>query len=221
MSTTRRRRPTSLGKLADKKKHSKAAASEDELLESVPGGLVEAFVNARLHDKNLALAGLGEPSDWNGDMPELPEDIAAEDHNTLSNLLRDFAMAHSTAVWWASKAYIEHGFYEEIVEYLTSTALMRSDATNDTLRKAAAATDETVVTAKALQQTAYSNYVRFRDLGKALKIKHSTVSRIGGFVGEDVETEDQDEAPSRSTRGRSAGHSRGRSRGGSRMRNRK
>ena len=61
--------------------------SEEELLALVPGGLATAFVNARMHDRALALAGLGEPSDWDGEMPELPEDIASEDHDSLSNLL--------------------------------------------------------------------------------------------------------------------------------------
>ena len=46
-----------------------------------------------------------------------------------------------------------------------------------------------------LEQLAYSDYVRMRELGKTLKIRHATVSRVGGFVAEETETEDQDDAP--------------------------
>jgi hypothetical protein len=183
--------------------------SEDELLELVPGGLATAFVNARLHDKALALAGLGAPSDWDGEMPEIPEDIAGQDHDTLSNLLGDFASALSTSIWHASKAYIEHGFYKQVGDYLEDVAVLESTQSSEQKRKADAATQESVVTARALEQTAYSEYVRFRELGKTLKIRHATVSRVGGFVAEDVETEDQDEAPKRSSRGAGAGTARG------------
>ena len=207
-----RRQPGS--KRAAKKKDQ--GPSEEELLALVPGGLATAFVNARMHDRALALAGLSEPSDWDGDMPELPEDIAREDHDTLSNLLGDFASCLSTSTWHASKAYIQHGFYKQVGDYLEDVAILESEQSNEQKRKADAATQESVVTARALEQTAYSEYVRFRELGKTLKIRHATVSRVGGFVAEDTETEDQDETPRRSTRGRGAGSSQGGGRGSGR-----
>src|SRR4051812_19698033 len=98
-----------LSGLAKKRKRADGP-SEEELLALVPGGLATAFVNARLHDKALSLAGLGAPSDWDGEMPELPDDIATEDHDSLSNLLGQFASCLSTSTWHATKAYIEHGF---------------------------------------------------------------------------------------------------------------
>jgi hypothetical protein len=190
--------------------------SEEELLALVPGGLATAFVNARMHDRALALAGLGEPSDWDGEMPELPEDIAREDHDSLSNLLGAFASCLSTSTWHAAKAYIQHGFYKQVGDYLEDVAVLESGQSSEQKRKADAATRPDVVTARALEQLAYSDYVRMRELGKTLKIRHATVSRVGGFVAEETETEDQDEAPRRSTRGQGAGTSRGGGRGSGR-----
>jgi hypothetical protein len=65
--------------LGGKRPAKAAGPSEEELLALVPGGLATAFVNARMHDRALALAGLGAPSDWDGEMPELPEALASED----------------------------------------------------------------------------------------------------------------------------------------------
>ncbi len=194
----------------------KEGPSEEELLALVPGGLATAFVNARMHDRALALAGLGEPSDWDGEMPELPEDIAKEDHDSLSNLLGDFASCLSTSTWHAAKAYIQHGFYKQVGDYLEDVAVLESGQSSEQKRKADAATRPDVVSARALEQLAYSDYVRMRELGKTLKIRHATVSRVGGFVAEETETEDQDEAPRRSTRGRGAGSSQGGGRGSGR-----
>jgi hypothetical protein len=204
------------GKRHGKSKEHAPAISEDELLALVPGGLATAFVNARMHDRALALAGLGEPSDWDGEMPELPEEIASEDHDSLSNLMGRFASVLSTATWHASKAYIHHGFYKQVADYLEDVAILESGQSNEQKRKAEASTQEAVVTARALEQSAYSDYVRMRELGKTLKIRHATVSRVGGFVADEVETEDQDEAPKRSSRGSSAGASRGGARGSGR-----
>src|SRR3954462_8126303 len=113
----RRRAPQggrkSLSKLGER--HDGASTpSEEELLELVPGGLATAFVNAKLHDKAIALAGLTPPSDWEGEMPVLPDDIASLDHDAMSNLMGKFVNALSTATWQASTAYVEHGFYRQI-----------------------------------------------------------------------------------------------------------
>jgi hypothetical protein len=194
---------------------------EDTLLSLVPGGLASNFVNARLHDKALSVAGLQPPADWDGDMPELPRDIAKEDHDTLSNLMAQFASALSTAIWHAAKAYIEHGFYSQIVDYLEAVAILESTQSSEQKRKADATTNETVVVARALAQTAYSDYVRFREEGKTLKIRHATVSRVGGFVAEDTETDDQDEAPKYSALGSGRGSSRGSDRQPRRQRGRR
>lgn len=196
------------------------AVDEDALLKSVPGGLASAFVTQKLHEKQLAVAGLSGESVWEGDEPAVPEEIAALDHDELSNLLAAFTNAYSTALYFASKSYIEHGFYEQIVEYLESVALFESEQSNDTKRKAEARIYEPVVAAKALAQSAYSNYVRFRDKGTTLKLKHATVSRVGGFMSDESEAEDTS-AAKKSTRGKSAGNAKGRSRGTGRARSRK
>ena len=174
----------------------------------MPLGLAQAFVNARLHDRALSIAGMGEPSDWDGDMPELPEDIAKEDHDSLSNLLRDFAVCLSTATWYATKARIDKIFFDQVEEYLESIAILESKESSEAKRKADAATNETVVLAKALSASAQADMYRFQTMASNLKLKHATVSRVGGFVGDEVEAEDQNDAPSRSTRGRSAGSER-------------
>src|SRR3954467_9915508 len=202
--------------LGGKRPANQAGPSEEELLALVPWSLATAFVNARMHDRALALEGLGEPSDWDGEMPELPEEVASEDHDSLSNLLGDFASCLSTSTWHAAKAYIQHGFYKQVGDYLEDVAVLESQESSEQKRKADAATQEVVVAARALEQLAYSDYVRFRELGKTLKIRHATVSRVGGFVAEEVETEDQDEAPKRSSRGTGAGSSRGGARGSGR-----
>jgi hypothetical protein len=178
---------------------------EDALLDYVPGGLATAFVNARLHDKSLEIAGLGEPGEWDGDMPELPEDIATMDHDTLSNLLADFAVCLSTANWFATKARIERIFYDQIVEYMEAISVLDSQESSEQKRKADAATQPAVVVAKALAATATSDMHRFQTMASNLKLKHATVSRVGGFVGDEVEAEEQEQAPRLSTRGRAAG----------------
>jgi len=123
------------GKRHGKSKEHAPAISEDELLALVPGGLATAFVNARMHDRALALAGLGEPSDWDGEMPELPEDIAQEDHDSLSRLLGKFASVLSTATWHAAKAYIQHGFYKQVADYLEDVAILsRASPTSRSVR---------------------------------------------------------------------------------------
>jgi hypothetical protein len=189
--------------------------NEDELLKLVPPGLAAAYVNSKLHDKQLTLAGLGAPKDWEGEMPEVPEDIATEDHDSLSNLLAAFSNALSTALWQASMAYIEAEFFSDIAEYLENVAIVDSTESNDTKRKADARTNESVVGAKALHRSRYSDYVRFRDLAKTLEHRLRTVSRVGGFVGDEAEAEDA-RASKPSTRGKSAGASKGTARGSGR-----
>lgn len=182
---------------------------EDELLELVPGGLATAFVHARQHDRELAVAGLGEPGEWDGEMPELPEDIASLDHDTLSNLLAAFASCLSTANWYATKSRIDRLFYEQVVEYLESVAILDSKESNESKRKADAATNEAVVAAKALEALATAAMYRFQAQASNLKLKHQTVSRVGGFVSDEVEAEAQDHPPLSSSRGRAAGDERG------------
>lgn len=197
----------SSGKLSKTKEY-----TDDDLKTLVPKGMAKSFVQSKLHDKALAVAGLGEPLDWDGDMPELPEDIATEDHDTLSNLLAKFTNAYSTAIWNASKNYVESDAYEEIAEYLEAVALIDAKGPNEPARKAAAKIDERVVAAHALRATSYRNYVRFRDLARTLEKRGNAVSRIGGFVGDESEQEEH-KASKASTRGKSAGTSKGKSRG--------
>lgn len=203
-----------------RKKTTPGTADDDQLLSLVPSGLASAFVNTRLHDKSIAVAGLGAPPDWQGDMPEVPDDIGTVDHSELANLMAQFVNALSTALWHSSKAYVESGLYQDIVDYLTNIAITESDQSNDTKRRAEANTDESVIMAKALYRTAYSDHVRFRDVARTLELRWKTVSRVGGFVGDEADGDDAS-AIKRSTRGKSAGASKGRSRGSTRMRSRK
>lgn len=196
---------------------SNGALTDADLRELVPAGIEAAFVKSKLHDKSLGIAGLGAPADWAGDMPEIPSDIGTIDHAQMSNLLGDLANALSTALWQASKAYIEADAYGEIVEYLEDIAMLDSDQSNEAKRKAQARTDERVLAAKGLERTAYHNYVRFRDLARTIEHKWRTVSRVGGFVGDEAEGEAAS-AIKRSTRGRAAGTAKGSAKGTGRAR---
>jgi len=185
-----------------------SALTDDDLRELIPTGLEGSLVKSKLHDKTLAIAGLGAPEDLDGDMPFLPDDIASVDHEMMATLLGDFANALSTALWQASKAYIEADAYDVIAEYLEDVALLDANESNEGKRKAQARTDERVVAARSLQRQSYHNYVRFRDLAKTIEIRWRTVSRIGGFVGDEVEAETAG-AIKNSTRGKAPGTARG------------
>lgn len=199
---------------------SDSVLTDDQLRALVPEGLEAAFVKSKLHDKALGVAGLGEPDDWDGNMPFIPEDIGTTDHEMMANLLGDLASALSTCVWHASRHYIEADAYDEIAEYLEDIALLDADESNEGKRKAQARTDERVVGARALQRTAYHNYVRFRDLARTLEHQWRTVSRVGGFISDEAEGEAA-AIKRTSSRGKSAGTARGSSRGETTRRARK
>lgn len=214
--TLRGKRATADGRGASGRP-SRRANGDDDLRDLVPEGLDTAFVKSKLHDKSVAVAGLGEPADWEGDMPEIPGDIASLDHQQMSNLLSDLANAMSTALWQASKNYIEADILDEVAEYLEDRALLDADESNEGKRKAQARTDESVVAFRGAQKVAYHNYVRFRDLARTIELKWRTVSRVGGFVGDEAEAETAG-AIKRSTRGKAAGNAKGNSRGTGRAR---
>ena len=195
---------------------------DDATLKSlVPAGLAASFVKSKLHDKALAVAGLGEPDDWSGEMPSLSSDIAGMDHDQMANLLASIASALSTALWNASKHYIEADAYDEIAEYLEDVALLDANESNEGKRKAAARTDERVVGARAMHKTSYHNYVRFRDLSRTLEHQWRTVSRVGGFISDEAEAETAGAIKRTSTRGKGAGQARGQAKGETRRRPRK
>jgi hypothetical protein len=210
-----KKRTDGRGALGRPARRSDSELDDDAIKALVPGGLASSFVKSKLHDKALAIAGLGEPSDWDGDMPELPNDIAGEDHDTLSNLHAQFTNAYSTSIWYASRYYVEADAYEEIAEYLEDVALLDANESNEGKRKAQARTDERVVAARAMQHTSYNNYVRFRDLASTLDRRAKAVSRIGGFIGDEAENEDTRPLRS-STRGKAVAASKGRAKGATR-----
>lgn len=194
--------------------------SDDDLKGLIPAGLTSTFVKSKLHDSALSVAGLGAPLDWEGDMPDLPNDISTLDHDELSDLLAQFTNAHSSSLWQAAKHYIEADAYEEIADFLRNQALLASEESNDTKRKADAETNEAYLAALALQKEHYHNYVRHRDLAHTLKLRAGAVSRVGGFVGDEADSEDS-RALKSSTRGKSAGSSRGSAKGSAKPRSRR
>lgn len=201
------------------KSQGKQNLTDEELIELVPAGMAASFVESKLHEKALEVAGLGEPSDWEGAMPELSNEVAGEDHDTLANLLAMFTNAMSSSLWHSSKNYVEADAYEEVADYLESVAILDSKESNDTKRKADAKTNNGVVAARTLQRKCYRNYVRFRDNAKTLEHRMKAVSRIGGFVGDEAEGEDLGSKKS-STRGKSAG-SRSSSKGSTKLRSKR
>jgi hypothetical protein len=184
--------------------------SDKEIQAMLPVGLGKMFVGSRLEraKEELAEVGLSAPDLYEGEMPELPNDIASTDHGELSNLLAQFQNAHSTARWQQSLWYIVADAFEEIADYLENVALNDSEQSNDTKRKAEARTDDRVVFFRSRQKEAYHRYVRHRDLADVLKGKVAVVSRVGGFMGEDHDASDVS-ALKGSTRGSAKGASAG------------
>lgn len=181
----------------------------DNIEATVPSGLAGAYVNSKLHEQKLRTAGLSEPRDFEGEVPELPGDIAAVDHDELSNLIMRFQNALSTATWQASKAYIASDIYEEIADYLENRAILGSTETNDAKRRADAKTDDLVLAWRGRQKEAYHDYVRFRDYARTIEGKVKVVSRVGGFKGEDDDASDRS---ARRTAGKKPAVGRGRRR---------
>lgn len=170
--------------------------TSDDLDESmVPRGLSKAFVSSKLNEKKLRQAGLTPPSDFQGDMPELPSDIDAVDHSQLSNTIMAFQNALSTATWKASMAYIANDIYTEIAEYLENKALLSSEQSNDSKRRAEAKTDDDVLMWVGEAKAAYHDYVRFRDFARTIEGKIKVLSRVGGFKDDDNEASDRTTRP--------------------------
>lgn len=167
------------------------ADDEPDIESLVPAGLKGAHVRSKLHEKALREAGLAAPDDFEGEIPELPDDIDAVDHSELSNIMLRYQAALSTATWQASMAYIASDIYEEISDYLEQRALLDSDQSNDTKRRAEAKTDPTVVAFRAQKKIAYYDYVRFRDFAKTIEGKIKILSRVGGFKDDDNEASDR------------------------------
>jgi len=199
MAATKRRR-SPMGRVRKAASSSSSSKRQDktddiDINELVPEGLHGAFVHSKLHEKNVRQAGLTPPSDFEGDMPELPEDIDAVDHSELSNLMIQFQNALSTCTWQAAMGYIEADIYEEIAEYLENKAILRTTQSNDAKRKAEARTDDTVVAFRGEQKKAYHRYVRYRDLGKTIEGKIKVISRVGGFKEDEHDASDMRGGP--------------------------
>jgi hypothetical protein len=184
---------------------------EDDVRAMLPVGLGRVFTKSKLDyaEKTIAEFGLASPGAYEGDMPELPSDIASVDHADLSNLLMEFQKALSTARWQQSSSYIWANTYEEIADYCENVVLLNTDESNDTKRKAAARTDDKVVFFRAKQKENYNEYVRWRDLANTIDGKVKVVSRIGGFVSDEEEATER-KAVKPSTRGTAKGASKAR-----------
>lgn len=188
------------------KKRVKDDKTDDEILELLPEGLGRVFIESKLHEKHIKQAGLQTPDDFEGAMPQLPEDVAAVSHNELSNLLCDFQNAHATATWQTSMWHIEYDTMEELADYTESKALLRSNQSNEGKRKAEASTDDLVVFFRAKHKIAYHNFLRFRDLAGTINGKIKTVSRVGGFKDDEEEASNMTARPKLGRRNRRKNH---------------
>lgn len=191
-----------------KAKPKQKGMSEEELLALVPVGLATTVVNARLHDKRVAVAGLQPPGDYEREWPELPEDIGKVSHDDLSNLLSDFQAAFNTAHWQQTKAYIEATVYGDVADYLEEHAVLNSDQSNEQKRKAEARTSEAVMAARALEAEARHDARRFGSMVEQLSGNVKVVSRVGGFKDDAESGEDTTPGTPSAARGSSKGSSR-------------
>jgi hypothetical protein len=164
--------------------------SEDDLLKLVPAGLATTVVNARLHDKRVGVAGLQAPGDYEGDWPELPDDISKVSHEDLSNLMSNFQSAYSTAHWQHTKAVIEASVFGDVADFLEERAVLDSDQSNEQKRKAEARTSEAVMAARALEADSRHDARRFGSMVEQLKGNVAVISRIGGFKDDAESSED-------------------------------
>lgn len=174
--------------------------------EMLPTALARVFVGSKIESmkEEIERLGLKAPSEYEGDMPELPDEIADLSHDELSNLLAAFQNALSTATWTASVHYVKHSTFEEIADYLENRAILDSDQSSEQKRKADARTEGTVVFFRGMRQYHYNQYVLHRDLGKTIEGKGKVVSRVGGFLSDDDDVSDI-KADKSSTRGKGKG----------------
>ncbi len=178
--------------------------AEDEIEDMLPTGLTRVFVQSQLKSAKQQLEehGLQAPEDYEGDWPELPDDIDATDYSELSNIMLAFQNAHATATWQQSYHYIWSGTFEEIADYIEAVAVLNVEGPNELARKSAARTEEKVVFFRARHREHYNSYVRFRDLAKTIEGKIKAVSRVLGFKDEEETTGDLSSAKKRSSSGR-------------------
>jgi hypothetical protein len=195
-------------KKGKKKADSSGDYSDDEIEGMLPAGLARVFVKSKIDDarKEIEERGLAVPESYEGEMPELPDNISSLSHDELSDLLAQFQNALSTAITAQSEHYVWQSTYEEIADHLENQALLESDQSNDTKRKAEARTDERVVFFRAKQKHHYGRYVRWRDLARTIEGKARVVSRVGGFIEGEHDTEDRVAAKG-STKGKAKGAS--------------
>ncbi len=176
---------------------SKAASNgfdpnDEDIKEMLPGGLARTFVQSQLisAEKQLQSHGLVAPQEYDGDFPELPDDIDATDYSELSNIMLALQNAHATATWQQSYHYIWAGTFEEIADYVEAVATTTVDGSNAEQRKAKARTDDKVVFFRARYKEHYNSYVRFRDLAKTIEGKIKAVSRVLGFKDDEEQASD-------------------------------
>lgn len=165
---------------------------DTDIEDMLPKGMARTFVMSQMKqaESQLQAHGLVAPSEYEGEFPELPEDIDATDYSELSNTMLAFQNAHATATWQKSYHYIMANTMEEIAEYMEAIALHDAEGANEPARKAAARTDEQVVFFRARWKEHYNSYVRFRDLSFTIEGKIKAVSRVLGFKDSEEESAD-------------------------------
>jgi hypothetical protein len=166
--------------------------SDDDIKEMLPSGLSRTFVQSQLisAEKQLQAHGLVAPTEYDGEFPELPEDIDATDYSELSNILLALQNALATTVWQQSYHYIWSGTFDEISQHVEAVALTTVEGANAEQRKAKAHIDDKVVFFRARYKEHYNSYVRFRDLAKTIEGKIKAVSRVLGFKDDEEQSTD-------------------------------
>lgn len=195
------------GKRSGKKKSSgDIDLDEDEVEAMLPTPLAQLHIRSKLDyaEAQIEEQGLKLTGAYEGDMPELPNDISGYSHADMSDLLAQFQNAHSTASAQASQATIMGNTYGELAEYVEDLAILESDQSNAEKRKAEARTDGTVVFFRAKAADYRNQSRRWTDLAGELRGKTAVVSRVGGFVEGDGAQSDL-RAAKPSTRGAAKG----------------
>lgn len=160
---------------------------ESELEDNLPPHFAALISeeNSEAQAKSLGLKPAEDDYDED-ELPALPDDIATEDRDTLSNLMGIYTAAHATASWYTSLEYVLSVGYGEVGDYYENASFVEAEG-SEAARKAEAKTDGRVVYFRSQEKAHYGQYVMLRDAKESLKRRIETISRVGGFKVEGEE----------------------------------